>query len=429
MSKVLKISSLALGLAVIILIIVARPGVSKIKAYYSGDAINYQNQIVITSTDTGSLEVFKLVGSDLQRVLKFKPFDPTYNKYGSFADAKLSEENGRLYVYAVSEFELYKYEISDLKSARLENKIKNSFWEWYYRVDKFGERIVTVGSKGVKIWDSNLNTIDSYDLKPSNRYSVGANNSNRFILSIDGRNLQIFDRLSRSITKEIPLDYQDLDKNHKVHYDLVNNTIYVADELYTKKFDLDGRLLGSFRHLDHTGYDVDSTAGNDFIYFSNGHGVVKLKKSDMKVATYAYTTNLAKASGWAMGLKVVNSNAGDRVVVFNNSSILVLDQNLKKIAFAPAEEEELSKPQESLYLALDHNIGSSGASVTLQGGGFFVQEPLIIDFAGQKILSQTDWSGRFSQSLTVPEVEAGWVDIKVDGQNSGLSYSINFKVQ
>ncbi|MCX6797921.1 MAG: hypothetical protein NTX66_01725 [Candidatus Falkowbacteria bacterium] len=162
--------------------------------------------------------------------------------------------------------------------------------------------------------------------------------------------------------------------------------------------------------------------------------MVKLKKDDMKVAKYAYTTNLGKAEGWAMGLKVLNSNSGDRLVVFNNSSILVLDQNLKKIAFFGAEEEATSSTQETLFLALDHNIGATGAIVTLYGGGFFPQEPIIVDFAGSKNLISADWKGRFTQTLTVPKAPIGnpsgtWVDIKTDGQNSGLTYSINFKIQ
>ncbi|MFA5163318.1 MAG: hypothetical protein WC441_02190 [Patescibacteria group bacterium] len=425
--------SFVIGLMILTLVglsslLLVKSGQSKIRSYHSGDAINYSNQIIVSSTNTDSLEIFKLTGSDLVRVLKFKPFDPTYNKYGSFSDARLSEENGRLYVYAISEFTIYKYDISDLASAKLEKKVKNTYWDWYYRIDKFGNRIATVGNKGMKIWDTDLNTLDSYSFKPSNRYSVRSNSSEQFIFGIDGSNLQIFDRWTRNITKEFSLDYSNLDTNHKVYYDLIRNEIFVSDDVYTKKFDFNGRLLASFKHLNNTGYDVDSTLGNDFIYFSNGFGVVKLKKDDMGLAKYAYTTTIAKPEGWAMGLKVLNSDQGDRVVVFNNSSILVLDQDLKKLGFAPAQEEETSSAQENLFLTLDRNIAANGSSVVLFGGGYFPQEPVMVDFAGTKTLAQADWKGRFVQTLTVPSNKSGWVDIKAEGQNSGLSYSINFKI-
>lgn len=434
MKKFTKIGFSILAVVALSLVLVIKPGDSKIKAYYSGDAINYYNQIVVSSTNTDSLEIFKLTGNSLLRVLKFKPFDPVYSKYGAFSDSKLSEEHGRLYVYVTSDYTIYKYDITDLNNAKLEKKVKNTYFEWYSRVDKFGDQIITISDQGIKIWDQDLNTIDSYNFKPSNRYSIRSNNSGQFIFAFDGSKLQIFDRTNRSLAKELAVDYSNLDTNHKAYYDLINNEIYVADDIYTKKLDFDGNILGSFKHLNQTGYDVDSTLGNDYVYFSNGYGVVKLKKDDMKLATYAFTTNLSKSMGWAMGLKILNSDAGDRVVVFNNSSILVLDQNLKKIASIAAEEEATSAPQETLFLILNHNIGVPGSTVTLFGGGFFPQESLVINFAGSRTLVQADWKGRFTQDLIVPALSSNQlpgtqVDIKVDGQGSGLTYSTSFKIQ
>ncbi|MCX6797920.1 MAG: hypothetical protein NTX66_01720 [Candidatus Falkowbacteria bacterium] len=216
MKKGTKIGFLALAIVGLILIFAVKPSNSKIKSYYSGDAINYSNQIVVATTNTDSLEIFKLTDDGLLRVLKFKPFDPVYNKYGIFSDSKLSEEHGRLYVYATSDFSLYKYDITDLSSAKLEKKVKNTYWEWYYRVDKFGDRVVTIGNKSIKIWDQDLTSIDSYDFKPSNRYSIRSNNSEQFIFAIDGSNLQIFDRATRSLIKEFAVAYSNLDNNHKV---------------------------------------------------------------------------------------------------------------------------------------------------------------------------------------------------------------------
>lgn len=429
MKKTAKIGLMVLTVVGLALILVIKPGNSKIKSYYSGDAINYYNQIVITSTNTDSLEIFKLTDNGLQRVIKFKPFDPIYNQYGAFSDAKLSEEHGRLYVYAVSEYSLYKYDITDLTSAKLEKKVKNSYFEWYYRIDKFGDRVITIGNKGINVWDQDLNSIDSYNFKPSNRYSIRSNNSDQYIFAIDSSKIQIFDRANRSLLKEFPVSYSNLDNNHKTYYDIIKNEIYISDDVYTKKLDFNGNVLASFKHLNNTGYDVESTLGNDYVYFSNGFGAVKLKKDDMKLSSFAYTTNMAKVGGWAMGLKVLNSNEGDRVIVFNNSSIIVLNQNLKKIASVVAEEEATDIPQETLFLSLNHNIGVPGSVVTLFGGGFFPQEPIVINFAGTTKLVQADWKGRFTQDLSVPTTTSAWVDIKATGQNSGLSYSTNFKIQ
>ena len=48
----------------------------------------------------------------------------------------------------------------------------------------------------------------------------------------------------------------------------------------------------------------------------------------MKLERYAWTSNLGGTQSWAMGLKVVYDQ-GDKVIVFNNYNITVLDSNLK----------------------------------------------------------------------------------------------------
>ena len=42
------------------LFLLVTPGKSRLKSYYSGDAISYRGQIYVASTNTGSLELFRL---------------------------------------------------------------------------------------------------------------------------------------------------------------------------------------------------------------------------------------------------------------------------------------------------------------------------------------------------------------------------------
>ena len=417
-------------ISLILVLVFIHQGHSQTQSYYSGDAINFNNSLYITTTNTGSLEIFKLENKSLKRLIAIKPLT-VYGKSTNFYSAKFSIENNQLYIYAVDGFTLYKYQLIN-NQLRLIKKVHNTYWEWYNRVDKFGHNIVTISKKGVSVWNNNLENIISYPL-PSiqNRfnytpYNVRADNNN-YILNIQNNYLTIFDRSHNSQIRRIPLDYQNNPGNHQAYQDN-NGNIFVVDDSFAKKFDLNGHLLAKFKHLDYSGYDVASSGHNNYIYFSNGVGVVKLNKQNMKLVTSRWTNRLGGPRGWAMGLKVVYLH-GDKVVIFNNSNILVLDQNLNKIASFTSTQ--LAKPRvlENLYLNLNQTYAYPGAIINLKGGGFLPSENLSIDFAGTKTKTVADVNGRFQINLLVPKHKNALVDIKVSGLNSKLSYSTSFHIQ
>ena len=127
-------------------------GRTNYKAYYSGDAVNYQGNLIIASTDNGSLEVFKLNDSILERALKFKAPNSPLDRNDDFSSVKLNVENGRLFAYATSAYTLYKYDLTDLSNPIVAAQQKNTYYEWYQRVDKFGDHIVTISDKHVRIY-------------------------------------------------------------------------------------------------------------------------------------------------------------------------------------------------------------------------------------------------------------------------------------
>lgn len=401
-----------------------KTGESKYRPYYSGDAISYNNQVYVGSTNSGYLEVFVLEDKTLKSIAKIKSYDARLNKYNEFFDLKFSTENNRLYVYSINAYSLFKYEVKS-NSLELVKENKNTYWEWYNRVDKFDSNIVTISAQGIKIWNSDMEVINSYDLSNElTPYNLRANND-RYITNINDDNLEVYDRDSRSVVKEIPLNFWQKPNNHKTYQDSDLN-IYAVDDYYAKKFSPEGKLLGSFRHLDHEGFDITSS-GNAYVYFSNGMGVVKLLASDMSLKDFAFTHNMAATGGWAMGLNVVNNKGYDNLVIFNSSNILVLDHNLKKLASISATEEEDPYPMETLFLNTSINSGTKASLITLNGGGFVMDENLTVNFAGVETITKADKRGRFAQELLIPD-KKGMVDIKVTGQSSKLTYSISFNI-
>ena len=426
---------ISLTLLAAVLFFAAVPvGQTKNKSYYSGDAVSYNGQLVVASANTGGMEIFVLNGNSLDRISRTRPFNSRFNNYGSYSEVTLSKENGGLYAYAVTDFRIDKYNISGLNATPvLETNLSNTYWEWYGGMEAFGNNYFTIGNKGVKLLNKDLQVIDSYDFKNTqNQYNIRVSEDGRYLIDVTGNSVRIYDRTSRKVVSEIALNYTKNTENRRATMDSDGN-IFVTDDFYAKKFSLDGTLKESFRHLDQPAYDTVLSDSN--LYFSNGVGVVKLAKSNLRLQDFKYTSSYG-GNGWAMGLKAVSTANGDRVVVFNNSGILVLNQSLEKVAYfvSDTDEDEVITPTENMWLKTDISKGRTSATVKLTGGGFTPGEKLVIYFDGLgNQETNTDNQGRFSSDLKVPPIPTGTqnkvVDIKVDGQTSKLTYSTSFTIE
>lgn len=441
---------LALLVAAVVVGTTTLPAKTKVRSYYSGDSIVYRDVVVVGSANTESLEVFKLEGQELKKFVDIKPYNSRFNTYDNFFDLKFSEENGRLYVYTISGFSLYKYDISDLETPSLVKVSTNSYWEWYSRVDKFGDDIVTISARGVKVFNRDMEVIDAYDLKNDIPYNIRAAGSDQYIFNINQDQISVFDREARKVTKTINVDYRSASGNRSLYFDPLDESVYVVDDYSAKKFDLNGALKSTFDHSGNPGYDIASS-DNEYLYFSNGLGVVKVAKSNLKLLSSQTTGGLAGTEGWAMGLKVVSNSTGDKVIVFNNSSILVLNDKLAKLAFARAGEDNRPEVKENLFLRLNTVSAPTNSVINLTGGGYYPNEKLTVNFGNTKVSAQADENGRFKQTLVVPSVSSQAfnntsdvtiasvgtttlvtarerADIKVVGEQSKFNYSISLEV-
>ena len=64
---------LFLALLLGVVLISSVPAKTKVKSYYSGDAINYNNKLVVASTDSEGLEIFSLNSNGLERHSNWRP--------------------------------------------------------------------------------------------------------------------------------------------------------------------------------------------------------------------------------------------------------------------------------------------------------------------------------------------------------------------
>ncbi len=291
--------------------------------------------------------------------------------------------------------------------------------------------MLIIGSKAVKIWNNDLQVVDSYNvINTTNPYNVRLSVDGRFIFNLHDNVIEIFDRESRSNFRTITLSNHNEKGNKQLYYDNNAQMIYVIDDSAIKRFGLDGGLYKSLAHDSRFGYDVIKSSNAESLYISNGTSIAKISPFDFKIKA-AFENRAAKLNtSWAMGLVAVPTPSGDKVVVFNNDTIVLLDSNLKLESKALATDQVIDKevPREALALFVDKNKGLALSPVALSGQGYLANETLDIYFADSHYFATTDKSGRFSTTVYVPTITKSKTDIKVSGQRSLLSYSTSFTI-
>lgn len=123
-------------------------------------------------------------------------------------DVMLRAENDSLFVYAVNGRSIFKYNISDLQQARIVNESHDGGSDWLGGLQMINERVATTGSRGVKIWNNNLEVIDSYSIiNPGDKiYNTTPAFSDSYIFTLYKGKIKVFDQNSRTFVREIPID-------------------------------------------------------------------------------------------------------------------------------------------------------------------------------------------------------------------------------
>lgn len=406
------------------------------KSYHSGEAVNYRGQLVFGTANQGQLEIFKLDQGRIIRTARIL----LVTAGTSFSDPVFLEEAGELYLYTVDGRSLYKYKISNLSNPVLiRQATEYGLGDWFSGVIRANNRIVTVGSQGLKLWTPALERIDVYKLPVTNPYNLILSPKGSFIFYLERGIFTLFNAPNRNVYASFNnFDQYSISKaavfmndnhDHKAFNDDTETKLYLVDDRELKQIDFTSDITKVFRHISNLGYDVAGVPGENHLYFSDGVGLVKMNKTDFKPITWVYTTSKFGSNGWAMGLKVVNTDNGQRVVLFNNSAILVMNENLELIDSYAYDRNESEPSKSVLSLSLDRNHASVNSDIALSGTGFGANEQLTIAFAGSSYSARSDETGRFVKIITVPSVRKQRTDIKVTGDVSKLTYSIAFDIE
>ena len=163
------------GLMAVILMAVAIMAVpftyGRVKPYYDGDAINYHGRLLMASTNMGRLQIMEVNDGHIAVLAELIPDKTGYLPGDDFYNCVFHGESSELFLYAVNGRYLYKYNINNPQVPELVGKVKDNSWDWFRSVAVFNGKITTAGTKGIKIWNNNLQVVDNLAVKLDNPFN------------------------------------------------------------------------------------------------------------------------------------------------------------------------------------------------------------------------------------------------------------------
>lgn len=417
-----------IGLSILLLIflitVIIYPLVtfSRIKPYYSGDAISFEGKTFISSTNMDEFELFVVENN---KIVKKSSLTSYWYEGDKYFDSLFNIESGKLFIYLVNGKYLYKYRVYSNGELKLAEKTKTHDFKWFIRLGKTEDRIVVITKERARYWSFEGIILDEFLVESSPDGNIYPSIDNKNIFSVMNNKLNIFDNEKRKVVKEIPLNIE----NEKVYRNVVSdvNNVYVVDDYSLKAFDFSGKLQKEFKFSADFGYTVRQSVDDNYLYFSDGIGVVKMDKKTFKPVDWAHTMNMASNS-WAIDIKNVGNKNNEQIVVFNNANIMLLDKNLELVDYY-ASVEATNKPIKDLKLERSAGVAYSGDLITVNGEGFGLNEVVVIELAREKFRVATDAEGNFEIKIKVPKVDKPQkTDIRATGESTGVTFSVNFEI-
>jgi len=399
----------------------------RVKTYYSGDAISYNGRLLIASTNIKGVEIFEVKNNRINLIKNFSSFDAIYSGSSDFNDVIFKVETGRLYLYLSDGRYIYKYDLADINNPLLLRQVMDNSYDWFQSLGRCGDNLITKGTKGLKIWNNDFNVIYSNDtINNSEPKNLQLEAACKYTFNINGDKVEVFNRFENYNFPSINIKANE---NHyrKILFDNNNSSFYLVDDWSLKQYNYEGKVLKNFTHISSSGYDVVASADQRYVYFSDGIGVVKSDKSNLKPVKWAYTTDLGGKNGWAMRIFAIKNNDGEKVIVFNNSNILVLNENLEKVDSHVSTEPDNS-PIGLAFISADKTIASIGQWVNISGRGYIPHEDIKISLGDNYFYPKADDYGKFTYRLQIPSIKSGLHDLTAFGLSSSRTYSIGFKV-
>lgn len=329
---------------------------------------------------------------------------------------------------------LYRYDISDPGAPKIE--FKRDMYVFKRGQFKIGsinalagnkDYLFGAGSNGVRSFlKDSLFFYKIYDFDKS--YGVAANDDRLYVITENkGRVYNI-----ASGEKLAEVDLENKDKiNRSPYFDNSGNAYFPSDRGLVNINTVNHEKKSYYNPVPKTenySYGVTTFSGGD-IYYVNGHGITTLDKNLNKLKFLIATkSNLYGANSWAVGITAAKVGAREVIAVFNKSSILLLDKNLKVLSQYKYKKLYSDSITKDLKVKASANHGSYGQKINLKLYGFWPNEIVAVTFGQNSYSIKVDNQGYASTDLAVPYQDNRQAIIQAVGADSKFSYQTVFTI-
>lgn len=401
------------------------------KQYRGGNLLKIGNTEYVFATNREFVEILKVDSNN-----QLKQIGEIYLEGALCSVAH--KENGQSYLFVSTGGHIYKINVSNPYAPFIE--IDRYVYEWRRWRAKIGwvqhmavtDDFLFVGSKdGVKAMGTdNLIVEKEYTVFPA--YGVAANDE-KMVMVTEGKAMVFDANTTEKIAEYEVKNSENSSKNPAI--DSVGN-IYIPSDNSLIKVNKHGDIISQYFNPvpegRYSSYSADVLRGEE-IYYVNGYGVTSLNE-DLKKNKFFFSANGYEygPNSWAINV----SADRDKVLVFNKTSIILLNDNLDFLSQYTYSPKYNKQTYGELKMTADKYFGGVGETVRVKVYGFWPNEEVKLEF-GEKTFKteasivnvKVNSLGAGVAEIIVPESERGVITLKAEGLNSDLKYEISFKVQ
>ncbi len=354
-------------------------------------------------------------------------------------DLCTDREGDKTYLYVVTGRYLQKYDISDPKNPKVIDQ--RDFYDWRHGLYKIGymksiacddQFIYVTGSRGMRSFFKD-------GLVPNDKFMIRteafemATASGKLVI-ITNRGGEIYDVNSRK--QEAVYELKNINNTKRQPAIDANGNIFFPADNSLVRIDAVSGIQSVYVNPINEGATFSyaaSVAPSGNIYYVNGYGITKLT-NDLKkqgffntCSDYEYGPN-----SWAIHVASAQTNNGERVIIFDKSSLILVDDNLNFLdhyIYDPLPEYDQGI-QTNLELKLSEYAGVGGSELTVWAYGFWPNEEVVISLENSEVTVTTDNLGFGVVKLIVPKnTKPGVKNVKAIGQDSNLQYQVTYIIK
>jgi hypothetical protein len=391
--------------------------VADYKEYRSGSAVAIAGQTYLLATNNSSVEIMRF-----DQASKLVPVSEIRLPQ-KIRDLVTVNEGKEAYAIVTTGRYLYRIRITDPR--RLEVVLRHDNYQYSRNrirtgsiesLATNGKVLLTSGQFGVRAMGlTNLQVEKYYFLEKS--YGVAVNNE---VVYVQGEQKAYAFNLATG-NKIMEADIKNAEKlNRRSAVNKANAGFIVSDNALLRM--ANGKVTTYVNPTPKVNYSYAATATDKAVYYVNGFGITKFDNNLKKTAFIK--TSVSSRFGdrsFAVGVLAVNVNGGEKIVVMNKSSILVMSPNLSLISQYKDANNLQSTPEVSV--TFDHQYFMTNQAITARMSGYWPNELVKLTIGGRTYQVKANNIGDAMISFMTPGTPARYM-LDVTALSSGINYQI-----